>query len=213
MKTKIILLLIVIASITKQSFGQNQKAITENGKSVILFQNGTWKYEALKKDTTKVNTSSTDCHKWFTTTTDKVTGDITTAAKKTLIVSTDGGKKGFGIFMMRSDDNNYLYLIIQSVGAGSCIDKGAIINILFTDDSKLEMKNVGDYNCKGKSTINFQAPFDEDHEDGLNQLKTKKIQTMRVWTTDSYVERNFTSTNQMEFLNIINCLTKYPLEK
>ncbi|HTA63538.1 MAG TPA: hypothetical protein VK835_13825 [Bacteroidia bacterium] len=210
---KLFLLFIAIVSIANQSMAQNQKAITESGKSVILLQNGTWKYEVIKRDTTKANTNSTDCHKWIATTTDKVTGDITTAAKKNLIVSTDGGKKGFGIFMMRSDGNNYLYLFIQAVGAGSCIDKDATINILFTDDSKLEMKNIGDYNCKGESTINFQSPFDEDHGDGLSQLRTKKIQTMRVWTTDSYVERNFTPANQMEFLNVINCLTKYPLEK
>ena len=47
-----------------------------------------------------------------------------------------------------------------------------------------------------------------EKEKQLEELKTKKIQTMRVWTRDGYVEEDFTKDNQEEFYNVINCLTK-----
>ncbi len=67
-------------------------------------------------------------------------------------------------------------LIIQAVGAGSCIDEGSKINILFTDGTRLELVSEDDYNCKGKATAYFGDVFGKKTQ--LAELKTKKIQTM-----------------------------------
>jgi len=196
------LLMVIIA--TTIAFGQTQKATTENGKKVILNSDGTWKYaDTVKTVQTKLDPN--DCSNWISTETDKVDGSTSTAGKNTLIVSTDGGKKGFGIFMMKGSKGGVI-LSIQAVGAGSCIDEGAKINILFTDGSRLVLSNDGKFNCKGNSTVFFGGVFGKKSE--LEELKTKKIQTMRVWTSDSYVEKDFTVDNQEEFFNVINCLTK-----
>ncbi len=194
--------LMVIMTMTL-AFGQTQEATTSDGKKVILNSDGTWKYVETKK--VSLDSNSSDCSNWISTETDKVDGTTTTAAKNTLIVSTDGGKKGLGIFMIQSSKGG-LILSIQAVGAGSCIDEGAKINILFTDGSRLALSNDGKFNCKGKSTIYFGDVFGKKSQ--LEELKTKKIQTMRVWTSDSYVEKDFTKENQEEFYNVINCLTK-----
>ncbi len=195
-------LLMVFAALTF-AFGQNQNATTESGKKIILFPDGTWKYVEEKKDTTKTN--SADCSNWTETKTDKVSGNTSTSAKNTLVVSTNGGKSGFGIFMMQSS-KGALILVIQAVGASSCIDKGAKINILFDDGSRLELQNDADFNCKGKTTVYFGDVFGKKKE--LGEFKTKKIATMRVWTRDSFVEQDFTQENKNDFFNIINCLTK-----
>lgn len=158
---------------------------------------------SLKEKLAEVNSS--DCSNWITTETDKVSGNTTTAALNTLVVWTDGGNEGFGIFMMKSSQGG-LILSIQAAGAGNCIDKGAKINILFTDGSRLELASDGDFNCKAKATVYFGGVFGKKKQ--LAELKTKKIQTMRVWTSDSYVEKDFTEDNQSEFYNVINCLTK-----
>lgn len=51
--------------------------------------------------TTKVEKSvDLECSELISIETDKMTGKSTTAAKKTLIISDDGGKSGFGIFLM-----------------------------------------------------------------------------------------------------------------
>lgn len=200
---KIALTLLTVMLILTVSFGQSEEATTAAGKKVILNTDGTWKYAEIKKDTAKVNSS--DCSNWITTETDKVSGNTTTTGISTLVVSTDGGNEGFGIFMMKSSQGG-LILIIQAAGAGNCIDKGAKINILFTDGSRLELASDGDFNCKAKATVYFGGVFGKKKQ--LAELKTKKIQTMRVWTSDSYVEKDFTEDNQAEFYNVINCLTK-----
>jgi len=196
-------LLMVIMAMTF-AFGQTQKATTENGKKVLLNSDGTWKYaDTVKTVQTKLDPN--DCSNWISTETDKVDGITSTFGKNTLIVSTDGGKKGFVIFMMKGHKCG-LILSIQAVGAGSCIDEGAKINILFTDGSRLVLSNDGQFNCKGNSKVYFGGDFGKKSE--LEELKNKKIQTMRVWTGDIYVEKDFTVDNQEEFFNVINCLTK-----
>lgn len=147
---------------------------------------------------------SNDCSNWITTTTDKVDGETYTAGKNDLIVSSDGGKKGLSIYMFIPKDNA-LILSIHAVGASSCIDDENKINFLFTDGSRLAMVNNAAFNCKGNASLFFGGILGKKRE--LEQLKTKKIQTMRVWTTDGYVEEDFTTDQQEEFFNVINCLT------
>lgn len=200
--TTLLTVLTVLTALTF-AFGQNQNATTESGKKVVLFQDGTWKYAEVKKDTAKANSS--DCSSWIETTTDKVSGDVMTSAKNILVVSTDGGKSGFGIHMMQSP-NGGLILGIQAVGASACVDKGTKINILFDDGSRLELKSDGDFNCKGEAPVYFGGFYGKKKE--LSELKTKKISTMRVWTSAHYVEKDFTQDNKDEFFNVINCLTK-----
>lgn len=191
-----------LASITI-SFGQTEEATTKSGKKVILNSDGTWKYQEEKSQTNEAKTS--DCSNYLETTEDKMTGKKTTAAKNTIIVSTDGGKKGFGILLMNSSSGS-LIISIQAVGAGNCIDEGNKINILFTDGSKLELASDGKFNCKGNATLYFGGVFGKKKQ--LIELKTKKIQTMRVWTSDGYVEKDFTQENSDDFFYTINCLTK-----
>ena len=112
---------------------------------------------------------------------------------------------GFGIYMMLSSPNAII-LVIQAVGAGSCIDEGAKINILFTDGTRLELLTDSKFNCDRKATVYFGGIFGKKNQ--LSQLKTKKIQTMRVWTEDGYVERDFSSENQDAFYYTLNCLSK-----
>jgi len=101
---------------------------------------------------------------------------------------------------------NSLILSIYADGAGSCIDKGSKINILFTDGTRLELLTDGDFNCKSKATVYFGDVFGKKKE--LNELKSKKVTTMRVWTSDSYVEEDFTTDNQNVFFYTVNCLMK-----
>lgn len=186
------------------AFGQTQKATTENGKKVILNSDGTWKYADTVK-TAPTNLDPNDCSNWIKTEEDKVSGKSYTLMKEYLIVSKDGGKKGFGISLMLSGKNSII-LSIKAVGAGGCIDKGAKINILFTDGTRLELASDGDFNCKGNATVYFGDVFGKKKQ--LAELQTKKIDVMRVWTSDSYVEEKFEDEQAEQFKNALNCLTK-----
>ncbi len=183
-------------------FGQTQEATTTDGKKVILNSNGTWKYVEVKKEISNSNTA--DCSKWIITDIDEVGGNTNTGSKNFLIVTNDG-EEGFRILMQQIPRGG-VAIFIRAVGAGSCIDEEALINILFTDGSRLELSNDGKFNCKAEASLYFGEIFGKKSQ--LEELKTKKIQTLRVWTSDSYVEKDFTKDNQEEFYNVINCLTK-----
>ncbi|MCA0429200.1 MAG: hypothetical protein LCH32_01720 [Bacteroidetes bacterium] len=185
-------------------FGQTQKATTENGKKVILNSDGTWKYADTVK-TAQTNLDPNDCSNWIKTEEDKVSGKSYTSMKDYLVISQDGGKKGFGINLMLSGNNSIIFSI-KAAGAGGCIDKGAKINILFTDGTRMELASDGDFNCKGNATVYFGGVFGKKSQ--LNELKGKKIDTMRVWTSDSYVEQKFEDDQAEQFKNALNCLTK-----
>lgn len=204
MKSNFILTLTLVTflGIASNANAQDQVGVLENGKKIIVKSDGTWIYS---ESTNEIKNDTSDCDNWIITETDKMEGTTSTHAKKNLIVSDDGGKTGFGILLMRHT-NNIIVLSIQAVGASSCIDEGAKINILFADGSRLLLNNQSNFNCKGKSTVYFGGLFGNKSE--LKELRVKKIQTMRVWTSDSFVEKDFTVEDQNEFFNVINCLTK-----
>lgn len=165
------------------------------------------KAEQAKLDSARIADSiakvnSLDCSKWIKTKIDKVTGDTFTSAKDFLLVG--GWEKGIDIYMQKIFKRD-LILYIHVLEEISCIEVGEKINILFTDGSRLELANEGEFNCDGKATVYFGDNFGKKKQ--LEELKTKKIQTMRVGTSDGYVEKDFTKDNQEEFYHVINCLT------
>ena len=184
------------------AFGQTQ-ATTEKGKKVILNSDGTWKYADTVK-TFKTNLDPSDCSNWIKTEEDKVSGHSFTTIKDYLIVSQDGGKKGFGINLMLS--GNSIILSVKAKGASGCIDEGAKMNILFTDGSRMELNTDGKFNCKGDASVYFGGTFGKKKQ--LNELKEKKIDVMRIWTSDGHVEQKFEDDQAEQFKNALNCLTK-----
>lgn len=202
MKTSLLTILI-FTIFTCNSIAQTE-ATTSKGKKVILNDDGTWKYKEMPAATnTETSNLSGDCNKYIETTEDKVTGKSTTASKNMLIVSKDGGKKGFGIFLMKGEKS--VIISIQAVGAGGCIDDDAKMNILFRDGTRLELTNDGKFNCDAKYTLYFGGYFGKKKE--LELLKTKEIETMRIWTSKSYVEENFTDDQSNELLKSLNCIS------
>lgn len=174
------------------------QATTNDGKSVLLNSDGTW----TLADTAKTETLTTECDSYISTEVDKVTGKSSTAAKKTIVVSKDGGKKGFGFFLMNS--KNSLIISITVAGASSCIEDDAKMYVLFTDGTRLELINDGKFNCKSKYTQYLGGVFGKDSE--LELFKHKEIDTIRIWTSKSYVEEGFNKTQREDFKQTVNCL-------
>lgn len=201
MKTILTTLMTVFITFT---FGQAQKATTDDGKKVILNSDRTWKY-ADKENSTPTNLDLNNCSNWIKTEYDKVTGKSITSMKDYLKVSKDGGNNGFGIDLLLGEKSVIIFTI-KAVGAGRCIDEGNKINILFTDGTRLELVSEKDYNCNGDAVAYFRGVFGKKSQ--LNELKTKKIDVMRVWTNDGYVEEKFEPEQAEQFMNGLNCLTK-----
>lgn len=176
------------------------KATTDDGKRVILNNDGSWKFDETSSITeTKV---SYECSDLIETKVDKVSGQSGTSAKESVLITKDG-KNGIGCYLMVSKGTIIFSLTV--VGAGSCIDDTDKINILFRDGTRMELVNNGKYNCEKNFTLYFGTLGGKRKE--LEALKTKEIETMRVWTTDSYVQEDLTPENSKALMKIFECLS------
>lgn len=195
---KVIVSMLILTLVAFQSIAQT-KATTEDGKKVILNQDGTWKYDDSKE---VKDTVSFACSDLIATETDKMTGKTSVASKNTLIISEDGGKTGFGFFLMKGA--NSIIFSIQAVGAGSCIDDENKMNVLFKDGTRLTLQNDGKFNCDAKFTLYFGGSFGKKKQ--LEMFRTKEVETIRIWTSKSYVEKDFSAEQSKQLKQTVNCL-------
>lgn len=190
---------IIILTITSFSVFAQTEATTNDGKKVILNEDGTWKYA---ETTTAETTISLECSDLISTKTDKMTGKSSTSSTETLMISDDGGKNGFGFYFM--DLSGTIVFSIQAVGAGSCIDDDNKMLVLFRDGTRLELVNNAKFNCDAKFTLYFGGSFGKKKQ--LEKFRTKEIETMRIWTSKSYVEEDFSSDQSKQFMKTVDCL-------
>lgn len=193
---------ITILTLTVLSTFAQTEATTNDGRKVILNDDGTWKYVETKTENTE-STDNSDCSNYISTETDKVTGKASVAAKEMLVVSKDGGKNGFGFYILKSDKGSIIFSI-QAVGAGNCIDDDDKMNVLFRDGTRIELVNDADFNCDAKYTQYFGGVFGRKKE--LEMFRTKEVETIRIWTSDGYVEEDFNSEQSNQLLHTVDCL-------
>lgn len=175
-----------------------QNAITEDGKKVILNEDGTWEY--VQEETGGI---PGDCSTYIVTDADKMTGVSSTSTIRRIIVSRDGGKSGLFISGYFADGE--LTITIETHGASLCMEPGSDINILFRDGSKLDMQNNHKYNCEQKGAIYFGGRWGNKKE--LQQLMKKEIETMRVHTTDGFVQEDFPEKASIDFMETLKCFS------
>lgn len=192
------LTILIFVSTLSVSIGQI-KATTNDGREVLLNDNGTWKYVEKSVPSKIINL---DCSELTTVVTDKMTGKTRTSSKEAIIISDDGGKTGFGINLLNSEKS--LIFSLVAAGAGNCIDDDDKMNVLFRDGTRLELFNDTEFNCDANFTLYFGGIFGKKRE--LEQFKTKEIETIRVWTSDGYVERDFSENQSKQLMKTISCL-------
>lgn len=199
MKKKMLFMLILVC-VNVYAFPQI-KATTQDGKEILLNENGTWAFieASVEKDTSL----DLQCEDLISEEIDKVTGETTISAKEPLIISNKDEDKLNILFV--KGDRDVIIVLIQAIGASSCIDDDDKINILFRDGTRLELRNNGKFNCKSMNTQYFGGLFGKKKE--LNMLREKEIETMRVWTSDGYVEENFTLEQSAKFRLIMDCIS------
>jgi len=93
---------------------------------------------------------------------------------------------------------------IQAVGAGNCIDDDNKMNVLFKDGTRLEFKNNGKFNCDAEFTLYFGGSYGKRQE--LQSFIKKEVETIRIWTSKSYVEKDFTNKQSQQLMKTIQCL-------
>lgn len=190
-----------------ENLSADSRATTESGKVVLLNSDGTWKYADLVSDdsTTADPIDLNDCSNLINTSEDRVTGITYTSSKNYLVIDnpTDEGGHIAMSFFLGSEKS--ITWGLDVFGAGQCINEGDKINILFTDGSRMELQNDSDFNCEKRSTVYFGSVWGKQRQ--LSDLINKKIQIIRVWTDDSFIEKEFDNTDAITFQNTLRCLT------
>jgi tetratricopeptide (TPR) repeat protein len=131
---------------------------------------------------------------------DKMKDDSFWITNKTLIISEDKSNR-LDIEFLK--EGNAITLFITVIGAGTCIDKNNEMIILLRDGTKKTLQNNGGFNCKKQ----FMVFFDNlDKMDFLKEMNEKEVEAIRVWTTNSYVQVEFTKEQSEIYKNIISCL-------
>lgn len=216
---KLFILVIVALLPHFVSKAQTEEATTKSGKKVILYQDGTWKYadetvkrpeektkEPVKEKKAVITTTgvSADCEAMLEITDDSKTGLRITKTKNMIIVAETGGNNQLGI-VVQKNSKGIITLGLRPVGAGECIEEGNKVNIVFTDGSKTELAHDGFANCNGESSVSFGGSFGKKKQ--FDQLRSKKIKTIKVWTRQGSVQQNLSDENQATLLKLLNCFT------
>ena len=133
---------------------------------------------------------------------DRVTGDTTRLSKANIILTDNGGKAGIAITCLKYQGN--IILSFKVVGAGSCVSEADKINFLFSDSSRLEIKNDHKFNCQGAMKLYFRGPFGKlEH---LDKLLSGNLTTLRAWVGDKFVQQNLTKQQANQLRATLNCL-------
>jgi hypothetical protein len=194
MKNPTLLLLLLLCFVCTSVSAQIE-ATTNNGEKVLLMTDGSWKYRQV--DTVEV-APGCDLIKEVT---DGVTGK--TAVSGHTVNATDGVD---GIVIAPLFVSNIVVLTIMSVDNGQtvCISEDQPVYFLFTDGTRLEMKNRSDFNCKGVASVFLAKSMGTKKE--LDQLATKTIKTIRVSNRNSHVQSTLPDDEANKLMVSIYCL-------
>lgn len=196
---KILIVFSWIILISPWSLSAQINAVTEDGKQVILEEDGTWAFQeetGLKKDTLNL-----ECSYLVKTETDRVTGKTRTSSEALLI--SDNGETGL-VFMGYKMTSVVTSVTILAIGASSCVDDTDKVYILFRDGTRLEIENDFKYNCDKTHILLFGGSWGKKKQ--FQMLLTKEIEIIRAETVNGFVERELTSDQSQIILSTLNCI-------
>ena len=146
-----------------------------------------------------------NCSDWVITEYDEVT-DITVISMKDRMYIDKDGQRKVSIHVAQKIENGEKETVLTiDIKDGGCISNQNGIIFLFTDGTRLKELNHGADNCVGFAMLNIGIP---DYEGNTikSYLEQKKIKTLRVYTNESFVQVDFTETNQKKLIQTLKCI-------
>tara|TARA_B110000238_G_C15989847_1_gene379782 strand:+ start:151 stop:741 length:591 start_codon:yes stop_codon:yes gene_type:complete len=167
-------------------YSQSFKGVTEEGKKVILYGDGTWKYdvEVSKSNNSKLSEMGpknisfndlSDCKYWK----DEI-DDFTGKVKKyTKSKNIGNGNMGRLYIELRRHDNRYLIYVRYSGDLG-CVSSDSEIMIKLLNKEIITLYNYGDIDC-GDMNMYFRLSITT-----MDKLLKSPIEKIRVEGTEYY---------------------------
>ena len=112
------------------------------------------------------------------------------------ILLQQGDAEFLKIYLSVPKDKSMVKWTFEAHGA-NCIGEGSLIDIVFTDQTKMRMYNVAPYNCEEQSVMYFGAIYKTEKQ--LRVLCTKYISIIRVYGV-SRLSEQYLSTEQSKLL-------------
>ncbi len=195
MKKITITLIMFFASIAL-TFGQNQEATTNDGKKVILKNDGTWEYtvkeEKVEKTTSDVDLS--DCKYWKNEV-DEFTGDVKKYTKSQKI-----GKSKYSFLNMELRRFNDSYLIYaRYTGDLGCVSSDSYIMIKLKNGETIKLINFGDIDCGDNAPMYFYLS-----KENFKKLLQSPVDKIRVRGTKYYSDIDMLKPNF--FIDYLKCI-------
>ena len=174
---KILLGLCVLVFVGSGGYSQSLKGVTEEGKKVILNNDGTWNYEVEVSESKNSNSDLSDCNYWKNEV-DDFTGKVKIYTKSKYVGNSSGSSGKLSIELRRFDDS-YIMVVTHSSGLG-CVSTTSYIMIKLLNEIVIKLINFGDINC---SDMNFFFLLPETE---LKKLLSSPIDQIRVQGTEYY---------------------------
>jgi hypothetical protein len=156
----------------------------------------------VEVDVVEISEVTESCSSSVIKKTDKMTGTTSLSSLNSLTISNSSQR--LSIYMMNM--KNVVVLNINVFGAGSCIDDDNEIIVLFKDGTKLKMYADNKFNCKSEFTLYFKGGFGKISQ--LEELRSKEIETIRVYTSSSVAQVDLTKEQSIEFMETIKCISQ-----
>jgi hypothetical protein len=151
-------------------------------------------------------TSTDDCGAFTKTETDK-DGTQFQSAKDFLIVSSDGVTGlAFTMSNFMLEGSKYVMLVGVALEKATCVEKGATkIVINYEDGTQATFPNFQADNCDGIVKTFFGKKL--ENEAALNDLKTKKVKSIKVTASEKTIIKTLSENNQIQLQGTIKCLS------
>ncbi|HEY6160323.1 MAG TPA: hypothetical protein VI112_03845 [Bacteroidia bacterium] len=139
--------------------------------------------------------------KWIMSEGDSTNGFFLISRKPVMV--TADNKSGWNVSVVYSSDCK-LEVSLHGFGLWPvCVEPGSKILITFADGTWLEKENNGEKNCYGDAKFGFDSG-----SDNLEQLRTKKIHSIKIEMPEGVFEKIFTVANGNDLYDTVNCMPK-----
>ncbi len=184
-------------------------AVTEDGKNVVLHEDGTWDFSTADKAIEIVENEIKGCEELTSTRMDERTG-LNYQSTSTIMMMDENNESNWILMDMMTSSipslKNVILFNLSPFGAGDCIKDENIITFQFEDGESLSLDNDAMYNCENKFMLYFGGSFKKKEE--LQKLTSKKLANIKIETQDGFVHGAFTNEQSTTFLDAVQCLMK-----
>ncbi len=183
-------------------------ATTEDGKSVSLYEDGTWKFNVQVENNIKtIEASNPSCAEYTATLLDERTGLNYQSANTIMLLDEEDESQWILVDAMTSSIpglKNTIILNLSPFGAGDCIKDENRVTIQFNDGEKLDLDNDAMYNCNNKFMLYFGGIYKKMDE--LKKLSTKMVSNIKVETQDGSIQKVLSKEQRSQLLKSVQCL-------